>query len=489
MFSDGAIVAQASAHGTARRGIIRLSGDSILNAVAPFFLRKEKSSDSFPPAIPANQNCQGRIVEDTSKTAIIDGWFAPWGTSEPDLVVPCALFYWPKGRGFTGEQAVELHLPGSPPILDAVARTICETKFARLATRGEFTLRAFLSGRIDLTQAEAVLGAIDASSDAELQTALAQLSGMLSREFSNLREKLMDVLCDLEAGFDFVEEDIEFVAKTEIKARLLEIKARVEKTLERTKTQLGADRIPIVALVGSPNVGKSSLFNKMLEFFGDGSSSKAIVSNLAGTTRDYLEKELLIDGMRFILVDSAGVENREAFKDVADSLPRERAQQGLIRLFANAEIIVKCDDPTSKSNSREELVKNIIPSNTPLICVTTKQDLSDHPESVGNENIPTSSVTGFGIEQLGKRIVETLRKYSENGEMTASTAIRCQDALREAAESLQNALNILDDDIFLDDFILASEIRVALDRIGIVTGQVHTDDLLDRIFSRFCIGK
>ena len=488
MISDSAIVAQASAPGPARRGMIRLSGKNVLNAVRTVFLPKEQSfcfqQDSSSDDVATNV-----VLEDSSTTAIIDGWLAPWGANEPETIVPCALFYWPQGRGFTGEQSLELHLTGSPAILDAAVRTICETKSARLATRGEFTLRAFLSGRIDLTQAEAILGAIDASSDSELQNALVQLSGSLSREFAILREKLLDVLCDLEAGFDFVDEDIEFVTKNEIRTRLEETKELVEKTLKRAITQLGADRIPIAALLGPPNAGKSSLFNKMIEYFGGGASGKAIVSDLAGTTRDYLEKEVNVDGVRFILVDSAGIENERTLEEIAKPSPRVLAQQGLKRLFSNAAIVIRCVDSTLNDDLTKQSIDDLVPSDTPIIDVATKQDLFDNRETLTLGILPTSSVTGFGIEELGKKIAETLRDDSENGEMTPSTAIRCQEALREANESLQNALNVLDDEFLSDDFILASEIRVALDRIGIVTGQVHTEDLLDRIFSRFCIGK
>lgn len=493
MATGDTIVAQASAQGAARRGIIRLSGNDVLNAVAPIFFRRAPS-DAFPPeTLQSRKVTANAIFEDSTKTGIVSGWLTPWGANEPDLLVPCALFYWPQERGFTGERAVELHLPGSPSVINAAVRTICKTRHARLATRGEFTLRAFLSGRIDLTQAEAVLGAIDASSDAELQNALLQLSGSLSRDFAALREKLFNVLCDLEAGFDFVDEDIEFVTRDEIRTQLRETIAQVEETLKRAKTRIGADQTPRVALVGSPNVGKSSLFNKTIEFFGDGNTGKAIVSDIAGATRDYLEKEINVDGVRFILVDSAGVENEEAFAKEATEenapSPRILAQRGLKQLFANASVVVRCVDSTAQEKPSYSLIDKLIPATASVLHVATKQDLLENNNVFGQDVVVTSASTGFGIDMLGTKIAETLRKDSENGEIVPSTAIRCQEALREAKEALQNALDLLDDESIYDDFILASEIRVALDRIGIVTGQVHTDDLLDRIFSRFCIGK
>ncbi|MBQ2851215.1 MAG: 50S ribosome-binding GTPase, partial [Thermoguttaceae bacterium] len=359
MNADETIVAQASAQGNARRGIVRLSGDAVLDAVAPLFFFRRPSAD-FPPETPEELApfapvSPSAVVPDVERPAVVSGWLAPWGTKtqpvatstfanfvdsavfadverqnadetraavkrqdvaapfEPPRLVRCAHFYWPSGRGFTGERAVELHLPGAPPILDAVVRSICSTGNARLARRGEFALRAFLNGRIDLTQAEAILGAIDARSDGELQTALEQLAGNLSRAFGALRETLFDVLCNLEAGFDFVEEDIEFVSTDEIRAQLENAISQIDETLDRTRSRGTLDRAPRVVLAGLPNAGKSSLYNRLVQTFGAKNAATenaaALVSDVAGTTRDYLETELTVDDVAFVLVDSAGVEN------------------------------------------------------------------------------------------------------------------------------------------------------------------------------------
>lgn len=485
MITDDTIIAQASAQGNAQRGIVRLSGERVLEAVAPFFFRRTVEEQIPPHNLVERAVTASDVLENDAKPSVIPGWFAPWGDERPTRLVRCSLFYWPQGRGFTGERAVELHVPGAPPILDAIVRAVCEKKPARLANPGEFTLRAFLSGRIDLTQAEAVLGAIDAESDVELQNALTQLSGNLSQEFATLREQLFDVLCDLEAGFDFVDEDIEFVSKEEIRNRLIESRDHIEETLKRAKTRIGSDRTPKVVLAGSPNVGKSSLFNIMTELFA-GDKGQAIVSNLAGTTRDYLEKELQIAGVKFVLVDSAGVEDVASNVENEAPTPRVLAQDGLAKLFADAAAIVRCLEKDATDPTQEKKIDSLIPSQTPIVRVITKQDETD---SVNNDEIATSSLKRKGFEELGAAIVETLQGGMENGEIVPSTAIRCQEALREAKEALDNSLNMLDDLQLRDDFLLASEIRLALDRIGLVTGQVHTDDLLDRIFSKFCIGK
>ncbi|MBP3556745.1 MAG: 50S ribosome-binding GTPase [Thermoguttaceae bacterium] len=588
MNADETIVAQASAQGNARRGIVRLSGDAVLDAVAPLFFFRRPSAD-FPPETPKELASLApvsptAVVPDVERPAVVSGWLAPWGTEtqfvetstfapladsadaersdadearktakrqdvaasfEPPRLVRCALFYWPAKRGFTGERAVELHLPGAPPILDAVVRSICSTGNARLAKRGEFALRAFLNGRIDLTQAEAILGAIDARSDGELQTALEQLAGNLSRAFGALRETLFDVLCNLEAGFDFVEEDIEFVSTDEIRAQLENAISQIDKTLDRTRSRGTLDRAPRVVLAGLPNAGKSSLYNRLVQTFGAQNAATenaaALVSDVAGTTRDYLETELTVDDVSFVLVDSAGVENvqyaekTDAFENDQKSAnfqinqtspenarqesgengkvsetpslsPRELAQLGLKRVFADASLILRCRDAASTDFPPDFGAELGIPADVPALDVATKRDdavstskplKEKTPLAANNANdatqrlnkpLETSAATGFGVETLGRLIADRLRAEMENGEIVPSTAVRCQESLREANDALQRALDLLDGALF-DEVLVAAEIRVALDRIGLVVGAVHTEDLLDRIFSRFCVGK
>lgn len=595
MNADETIVAQASAQGNARRGIVRLSGDAVLDAVAPLFLFRRPTAD-FPPETPEELAplapvSPSAVVPNVERPAVVSGWLAPWGVEtqpvatstfaasadvdearktaerqnvaetsfEPPRLVRCALFYWPSGRGFTGERAVELHLPGAPPILDAVVRSICSTGNARLARRGEFALRAFLNGRIDLTQAEAILGAIDARSDGELQTALEQLAGNLSRAFGALRETLFDVLCNLEAGFDFVEEDIEFVSTDEIRAQLQNAISQIDETLDRTRSRGTLDRAPRVVLAGLPNAGKSSLYNRLVQTFGPTNAATenaaALVSDVAGTTRDYLETELTVDDVSFVLVDSAGVENVQdaektsAFENEQKSAdfqinqtppqngapnalsngqetpkvgetektaatselsPRQLAQLGLKRVFADASLILRCRDAASIDFPPDFGAELGIPADVPTLDVATKRDdaVSTPPKAkeplkektspaadVANNSaqrfnapIETSAATGFGVETLGRRIADRLRAEMENGEIVPSTAVRCQESLREANDALRRALTLLDGALF-DEVLVAAEIRVALDRIGLVVGAVHTEDLLDRIFSRFCVGK
>ncbi len=227
-----------------------------------------------------------------------------------DSPLPCpALFVWPTTRSYTRQPSVEIHTVGSQPILQAMLKTLCRLG-ARLAAPGEFTLRAFLTGRIDLTQAEGVLGLIESRDRHELDVAVAQLAGGLGAPLVRLRDEMLELLAHLEAGLDFVEEDIEFIARDELREKIAAAAAQVQALAQRMAARgVIRDKVRVV-LVGAPNVGKSSLFNALLK------RSAALVSPLAGTTRDYLVGELVLDGATIELVDTAGL-NEPSGRDIS----------------------------------------------------------------------------------------------------------------------------------------------------------------------------
>ena len=393
--------------------------------------------------------------------------------------VACNLFVWPGQQSYTRQPSAELHAIGSQPLAEALVAACCQAG-ARLATPGEFTLRAFLAGRIDLVQAEAVLGVIDATTDARLTTALSQLAGGLSASLGQLREGLLQLLAELEAGLDFVdEEDIRFLEPEELQARLTsarsELQALVDQMVDRGERQ----SLPRVVLTGAPNAGKSSLFNALQSRWGAAAaaSAPALVSEELGTTRDSLAVEIEYEGCRFLLVDTAGRDGQQhqGLAEIADDLAHRETLSADLRLL--------CRPATDRS----EAIASLQFEKASSLVVRTKQDLQPTGPTAPGELL-TSSQTGDGLEVLLAAIREFLSEANLAGESQTlgATAARCRQSLSGARDSLVRAEEIATTD---QHDLVALELRAALDALGEVVGEVVTDDILDRIFGQFCIGK
>jgi tRNA modification GTPase len=514
---DDTIAAIASPPGGGLRGIVRVSGPaarSIWQAICT-------------PLAPEAGNGPSRTVPCVIPVQL--RLLPPWPP------IAAQICWWPGPRSYTRQPVAELHLPGSPPLLDAVLSAVCQAG-ARLAEPGEFTLRAFLSGRLDLTQAEAVLGVIDARSRRELDVALEQLAGGLAGPLRDLRQRLLHTLAELEAGLDFVEEDIEFVSARQLHDSLALGRQDVERLRTRLQTRATGNGLPRVVLVGLPNAGKSSLWNALIDEQSD--TPAAIVTDQPGTTRDYLEREVDFHGRRCLLVDTAGLESANADDSIGTA-----AQQVTRQQVERAELRLICRDAGAAAatgirvaHSRfgptwVEPPANPLPdasswgmpadsqhtqlhSSSPL-CVWTKSDLVANSASRSAGEVWVSSRTGEGIVELRRMIAERLDQVSDaESAVVAGTAARCRDSLRRAAESLGRAVALArvsaglppaDDhgggaDARLDgrigtsvthgsDEYIAAELRLALDALGQVAGAVHSEDILDVVFSRFCIGK
>jgi tRNA modification GTPase len=449
------IAAIASPPGGAARAIVRVSGPQTVAVLSQCFC--------------------GPPLEDIESPSVVGGaMFAGKRLGS----IPCDLYLWPGERSYTRQLSAEIHTIGSPPLVAAVLRTICECG-ARLAQPGEFTLRAFLAGRIDLTQAEAVLGVIDAHGQAELAAALAQLAGGLGGRVARLRSDLLDLLADLEAGLDFVDEEIEFIDHPALAGRLGAARADVLGLAEQLRLRDDGAQAPRVVLVGEPNAGKSRLFNALSQ--GD----HAIVSEQAGTTRDYLVRRIECGGMTCLLHDTAGVEDV-----LADSGPEQQAQAMAQREQATADLLVVCLDSTRPLTERERRwIDSRELSTGKSIFAHTKCDAAPAPWRLDRGApfaIRTSAALGTGLDELRSAIAAAL---SKSGQPTAvaSTAIRCRESVALALASLERAIAAAERS--LGDELIAAELRAALYELGQVAGAVYTDDLLDRIFSRFCIGK
>jgi tRNA modification GTPase len=453
------IVAPASAVGGAARGIIRVSGPEIPHLVATCF----QSVTSSLPATGGTRLLTGNLLAP-----------APVGK------IPCQLVYWPTSRSYTGQRAAEFHLPGSPPLIAIGVETLCHAG-ARLAQPGEFTLRAFLAGRLDLTQAEAVLGVVHARDQRELAVALEQLGGGLAGPLDDLRNQLLDLLAHLEAGLDFVEEDIEFIQPALLRQALEQAGDQIEQLLERMDRRTPAGHEFRVVLRGLPNSGKSSLLNALV------GGTRAIVSAEAGTTRDYVRGSLDLHGLPVELIDTAGVEEGFAENSAASHLVSQMAQQATCRQFEQAHVELFCLDSSRPPTSWEIAELQQVPD-IPRIVVETKGDLATGPWKSSWAAIRTSSRTGDGLEELKRAIEGELRDTSGlTSEMVQGTAVRCEESLRRAGECLGRSREmVLSGE---GEELVAGELRLALDELGRVVGAVYTDDVLNRIFSRFCIGK
>jgi tRNA modification GTPase len=446
------IAAVASAAGGAARGIVRITGPAALDCVAKLFVAEDADESRYDAA----------SVRRGTLTL-------------PDFAaaIPCEAYVWPGERSYTRQPTVELHVPGSPPIVAAALEAACRHG-ARPAEPGEFTLRAFLAGRLDLTQAEAVLGVVDAEDRRHLDVALRQMAGGLAGPLDRLRNDLLDLTAHLEAGLDFVEEDIEFIARDELLRRLAAVRDGVESVLAQTATRGEAGERPRVVLVGLPNVGKSRLFNALLGREG------AIVSPQAGTTRDYVSAVCSFGGVECELIDTAGFETSTgaavSITAAAQAATGEQARDASIRVL--------CLDASRPARAWER--EQRVQTDPREIIVYTKADLAANTAERGELRV--SALSGQGLDalrtSLGAALVE-LRGGA--GDVVAATAVRCRDSLERAAAAVDAARRTAE--IRGGDELVALELRTALDELGRVVGAVYTDDILDRIFSRFCIGK
>lgn len=479
---DDLIAALASPPGSGAIGIVRISGRSLRSLVERCFL---------PDDPPGWLRCR-------SPRRFTGRWQIA-ATS-----APCALMFWPCSRSYTGQPTAELHLPGSPPLLECALAELYQ-RGVRPAGPGEFTLRAFLAGKIDLVQAEAVLGVIDAHDDAELKTALEQLAGGISSRLSQLRGDLLDLLSDLEAGLDFVEEDIEFVSRAELVERITAARVFVNSLLMQSWGRMTSDPLPKVVLAGLPNAGKSTLFNRLA------SQPLAITSPEQGTTRDYLQSAMTAAGMTWMLVDTAGWE--ASVGGIAQAAQDQRDDQ-----FRRAALVVWCTaaDLGNEDRQRDVAAFRSVAATMPTLHVQTKCEMQKDLPSGGREPPVTTSPRGghiqgayaprseiiesapaikvsaavnLGIDELKRHIAAILKgPATKTSSWLGMTAARCRDSLEQAAAALERAETAAAE-VGIGDELLAVDLRAALDHLGEVVGAVYTDDLLDRIFSKFCIGK
>ena len=443
MFSDGVIVAPATALGGAI-AVIRVSGEGSIGMCDNIFRGRKPLTEQ-----PSHTIHYGNIVDENEH--IID-----------DVVV--ALFRAP--HSYTSEENVEISVHGSRYIVNTIIELLCNNG-ARLAEPGEFSARAFAAGRIDLSQAEAVADIIAADSAAAHTIASTQMRGGYSDTLNSLRDRLIELTALLELELDFGEEDVEFADRSRLSNILVQSITVVESLKDSFRIGNAIRNGVNVAIVGAPNVGKSTLLNTLI---GD---DRAMVSDIAGTTRDTIEESVIIDGIRFHFVDTAGI---RATDDALEQMGIDRT----LKAIGKAGIVINMAEPTT---SFEDIR---LSDNQSEIRVINKADTT--ADRSATEAIYISARDKYGIDDLRtslRNIVDTSAIY--RGDAIVSN-LRHYEALTAALKALTAAYAALNNNISSE--LLAEDIRVAINHIGEITGgTISSDSVLHRIFSSFCIGK
>ena len=444
------ICALVTPNGVGAIGVIRVSGPNAIELVSDFFSKNIKSAKSHTLHFGTFSNKQGELIDE----------------------VLLSIFH--EGKSYTGEQSVEISCHGSSYVLSKVMECLTQNG-CRTAEPGEFTKRAFLNGKLDLSQAEAVADLISSESKGMHKVALHQLKGHFSNELKQLREQLIDFASLIELELDFGEEDVEFADRDKLTSLLKKVLDHVQKLADSFALGNAMKKGVPVAIVGAPNTGKSTLLNSLI------GEDRAIVSDIAGTTRDVIEETFNIDGILFRFIDTAGI--RETIEKI-ESIGIERAKKKI----EEATIVLCLSDSEAAMPELHSWANNIrvqFPEKH-ILCIQNKCDLFPNQQS-NDKELRISAKTGTGLEALKKQLVNAITKGKSWSNQTIITSARHHEALLKTSEALEKALFGLSAEISAD--LVALDIRNAMYHLGSITGDISSDELLGNIFSRFCIGK
>ncbi|MFR5470185.1 MAG: tRNA uridine-5-carboxymethylaminomethyl(34) synthesis GTPase MnmE [Romboutsia timonensis] len=459
MFIDDTISAIATAPGEGGIGIIRISGEKSLQVAQSIF--KSKS---------------GKMIKDYNARTLIYGTVV-----DNEKVIDEVLVAYMKGpNSYTAEDVIEINCHGGFISVKKILELIL-SKGVRLAEAGEFTKRAFLNGRIDLSQAEAIIDVIKSKTDMAHEVAQSQLEGSLAKKIKDLRMNVTEVLAHLEVSIDFAEEDVEEITYQTLEEKSLELRNEIKKLYDTAESgKILRDGLKTV-IVGKPNVGKSSLLNSIL------GENRAIVTDIAGTTRDVIEEFVNIKGIPLKIVDTAGIRETE---DVVEKIGVEKSRES----FSTADLVIMVLDASRKLSEEDmEILESL--KNKKTIVLLNKMDLEPQielekiEEFVNSEDIiKISALKHQGIEELQDKIEAMVYHGSvKNSSNLMITNSRHKDALFKAYESINDAISAIEQRMPYD--FIEVDFKNIWDYLGYINGDTVREDLLDTIFANFCIGK
>ncbi|RWU11026.1 tRNA uridine-5-carboxymethylaminomethyl(34) synthesis GTPase MnmE [Pedobacter chitinilyticus] len=452
MFTNDTIIALSTPPGSGAIGVIRLSGPEAISLTNSVFSGKDLAKQ-------ATHTLHFGLIKDGE--VVVD-----------EVVV--SLFVGPKS--YTKEHVVEISCHGSNYIIQQIISLLIR-KGARAAKPGEFTLRAFLNGAFDLSQAEAVADLIASDSKASHEVAMQQMRGGFSNELKDLREQLIHFASMIELELDFAEEDVEFANRDQLR----DLVNRINKVLQRLihSFEVGnviKNGVPVV-IAGKPNVGKSTLLNALLN------EERAIVSDIAGTTRDTIEDEININGVVFRFIDTAGI------RETADVIEAKGVERSLEKM-KQAKLIIYMVDAQEEQAEVLKQLQDLALQQTPYLFIVNKAELLTAEQKefyLEHGALLISAKTKQGMDVLENALLEKVNLSHINTSETLVTNIRHVEALKQTQNSLNRVLENIHNPVTSD--FLAMDIKQALHYLGEITGTVTTDDLLENIFTKFCIGK
>ena len=447
--NNDTICALATGGGISAIALIRISGKETINIVNKIFSKDLSKKETHTVHF-------GNIIDNKN---IID-----------EVVI--TLFH--KNQSFTGEETIEISCHGSKYIQNKILELLINNG-VRIANPGEYTMRAFQNGKLDLSQAESVADLIEAESEAAHKTAIQHLRGGFSKKLKLLRQKLIDFASLIELELDFSEEDVEFADRTQLNKLLEELKTEISSLINSFKIgNVIKNGIP-VAILGAPNVGKSTLLNRLLN------EEKAIVSDIAGTTRDSIEDEIIIKGYNFRFIDTAGIRKTD---DTIENLGIDRT----ISHAKKSSIIIYLLDASENIDNQISNINNLPKKDqSKIITVVNKIDLNNEIKSINNRSLYISAKDNIGIDELKNKIFDFTNINALDNNNTIVTNQRHYEQLKKTLNELEIVIDGLDNELSSD--LLAINIKQSLFHLGLITGEVSTDDLLSNIFGKFCIGK